>query len=172
LRNRAGDFCFEGQTPGTYELVVEPDPVLDHYFLHPLANQPWAESFARDQVIPVPGGPGLLEMLSPKPGYPFPPGTTLARGRVVDSSGSGVNRAVVSTSYSQSRPTLVDPQGSVVVKAETRTDAGGFFVLFFRSLHATPSTVQVKASEGARQRTQPVQVRERESVTVPLLQFP
>jgi hypothetical protein len=172
LRNQSGDFCFEGQAPGTYDLVVEPDPVLDYYFPHPEANQPWVEGFSREVTIPFPGGPGLLVTLAPKPGYPFPPGTTLARGRLIDNAGIGVDRAVVATSYSQSRPTLVDPDASVLVTAETRTDAGGFFTLFFRSLHTSPSALQVKASEGVRQATQAVQVKEREVATVPLLQFP
>jgi hypothetical protein len=172
VRNLSGGFCFEGQAPGTYQLVVEPDPVRDYYFLHPEPNQPWIDGFSRDVTIPVPGGPGFVVTLAPKPGYPFPPGTTIARGRVVDNAGTGVNLAVVSTNYAQSRPTPQDPDASALVTAETRTDARGFFTLFFRSLHVTPSALQVKASEGGRQDTQTVQVKEREVATVPQLKFP
>jgi hypothetical protein len=172
IRNQSGDFCFEEQNAGNYLLVVEPDPVRDYYFLHPELNQPWLDSFARDVVIPNPGGEGLVVTLAPKPGYPFPLGTTIARGRVVDNAGNGVNRAVVSTSYPQSQPIIGDPDASAMVTAETRTDRGGYFALFFRSLHVTPSLVQVTAKEGVRQAVQPVQIREHEEARVPELQFP
>jgi hypothetical protein len=172
VRNHSGHFCFEDVVNGTYVLVTEPDPVLDHYFLHPELNQPWLDSFARDVVIPNPGGVELVVTLAPKPGYPFPSGTTIARGRVVDNAGDGVNRAVVSTSYSQSQPIIGDPDASAMVTAETRTDREGYFALFFRSLHVTPSVVQVTAKEGVRQAVQSVQIKEREESQVPELQFP
>ncbi len=171
--NHSGAFCFEGQPAGDYVLIAEPDPVLEYYFLHPeQPNDPWLDGFERDVAIPRPGGPGMVVVLSPKPGYPYPPGATLARGRVVDNAGVGVNRAVVSATYPQSRPTLGDPQASVIATAETRTDRRGYFTLFFRSLHVTPSNVQVTAREGGRQAVETATLREREAVKVPLLKFP
>lgn len=171
IRNHSGQFCFEDLPDGNYVLLTEPDQILDHYFLRPDVNQPWLDTFARDVVIPNPGGAGLIVTLAPKAGYPFPPGTTIARGRVVDSAGTGVNRAVVSTRYSQSRPTIADPDASVMAAAETRTDGRGYFVLFFRSLHLTPSMVDVTAKEGGRQAVEQVEIKEREEAQVPELKF-
>lgn len=172
IRNHGGDFCFEDLSDGTYLLVTEPDPVLDYYFLQPEANQPWSDEFSRDVVIPNPGGPELQVILIPKPGYPFPLGTTLARGQVVDAAGAGVNRALVTAKYLQARPTPGDPDARVLTVAKTRTDREGLFTLVFRALAMTPSDAQVVATEGGRQTNKQVTIKERETTTVPRLAFP
>jgi hypothetical protein len=171
VRNHTGDFCFEEIEDGNYFLKIEPDPVLEQYFLHPEPNQPWIDGFLRDVVIPHPGGPGIEVILTPRPGYPFPPGTTLARGQVVDNAKQGVNCAVVKATYVEAQPTLGDPDASASVTAETRTDGKGYFTLFFRSLHVTPSNAQLVATEGGRQGNGVVALQERESVNVPTLKI-
>ena len=173
IRNHTGDFCFEEIKDGNYVLEIEPDPVLDQYFLHPEPNQPWIDGLSRDVVIPHPGGPGIEVILTPRPGYPFPLGTTLVRGQVVDTAGKGVNRAVVKAAYPQSQPTLGDPEASALVTAETRTDGNGYFTLFFRALHVTPSDTKLVATEGTRTNAKdaPVTLRERESVNAPALKI-
>ncbi|MCI1278618.1 MAG: hypothetical protein LKG23_06510 [Nitrospira sp.] len=173
IRNHGGDFCFEDLSDGTYQLVTEPDPVLDYYFLQPEANQPWSDEFSRDVVIPNPGGPELRVILTPKPGYPFPLGTTLARGKVVDAAGVGVNRALVTAEYLQALPTPGDPDAQALAIVKTRTDREGAFTLVFRALAITPSDAQVLATEGDRQTpAKQVAIQEREAATVPTLVFP
>lgn len=173
IRNHTGDFCFEGLSDGTYVLVTEPDPVLDYYFLQPVANQPWSDEFSQNVVIPNPGGPELQIILTPKPGYPFPMGTTLARGQIVDTAGAGVNRALVTAEYLQAQPIPGDPDARALTIAKTRTDRVGFFTLVFRALAITPSDAQIVATEGSRQTpAQQVTIQERETTIVPRLSFP
>jgi hypothetical protein len=172
FRNQSGDFCFEGQPNGNYSLLVEPDPVSDYFFLHPDPKQPWLDTFRRDVVLPVKDGPSLLVTMAPKPGYPFPAGTTLLRGRVLAGAGAPVNRASISADYSHPQPTLADPQYAVTLTAETRTDRQGYFALFFRSLSSSPTNVSVTARDAGRVKKQDVQIKERESVGPVKIQFP
>jgi len=172
FRNQSGDFCFEGQPNGNYSLLVEPDPVSDYFFLHPEPSQPWLDTFRRDVVLPIAGGPGLVVTMAPKPGYPFPAGTTLLRGRVLGASGVPVNRTSVSADYTHPQPTVADPQHVVTLTAETRTDRQGYFTLFFRSLSSSPTNISVTARDGVRVKNQAVQIKERESVGPMQIQFP
>lgn len=172
FRNQSGDFCFEGRPNGNYSLLVEPDPVSDYYFLHPEPTQPWLDTFRRDVVLPVVGGPSLVVTMAPKPGYPFPAGTTLIRGRVLGGANAPVNRASVTADYSHPQPTVGDPQHAVTLTAETRTDRQGHFTLFFRSLSSSPMNISVTARDGIRVKNQAVQIKERESVGPMQVQFP
>jgi hypothetical protein len=172
FRNQSGDFCFEGQPNGNYSLLVEPDPVSDYFFLHPEPLQPWLDTFRRDVVLPVVAGPGLVVTMAPKPGYPFPAGSTLLRGRVLGSSSVPVNRASVSADYFHPDPTVADPQHVVTLTVETRTDHQGYFALFFRSLSSSPMNISVTARDGVRVKNQAIQVKERETVGPMQIQFP
>jgi hypothetical protein len=174
VRNHAGHFCFEDLVDGNYVLVTEPDPVLDYYFLHPEQNQPWTEGFSREVAIPKPGGPEIVITLTPKPGYPFPLETTLVRGLLVDKAKTGVNRALVSATYVQSRPTLGNPAAAAVATAETRTDKKGYFTLFFGPIRRTPTFTRVVATEGGRRVAKTVTLEERKATIIvePPLTFP
>ena len=123
-------------------------------------------------MLPVVGGPSLVVTMAPKPGYPFPAGTTLIRGRVLGGANAPVNRASVTADYSHPQPTVGDPQHAVTLTAETRTDRQGYFTLFFRSLSSSPMNISVTAREGVRVKNQAAQIKERESVGPMQVQFP
>ena len=172
FRNQSGDYCFEGQPNGNYSLLAQPDPVSDYYFLRPEVGQPWLDTYSRDVVLPFAAGPALLVTMAPKPGYPFPAGTTLVRGRVLGNAKAPVNRASITADYSHPQPTLADPQATVTLTAQTRTDQQGYFSLFFRALSSTPANISVTAKDGVRVKTQAVQITERDSVGPLQIQFP
>lgn len=171
LRNLSGFFCFEDIEAGNYTLLVEPDPLAaDWFYLQPLQG-PWTGSF----TIPITVVENVLLSfdlaLSPKPSYPFPANATLVRGIVRQGPSTGIENAVVSTTYDQ-----VDPQDviqTVPRSIETLTNREGEYVLFFKSLPQTTQQITVTATNGGDQIQDQILITEGKTLkAIPLVFLP
>jgi hypothetical protein len=158
--NASGHFVFLDVPDGTYTLIVEPDPInADWYFLRPTGSESWRKGFERAVTLPKenPQEPVEAVTLTPKPGYPFPAGTTLLLGRV-RLNGGPAQLAVVTTSYKRVKKD--DPDQEETVDLETATDANGYFVLSFHSLPADEQSIDVTAVFGGGAAIETVLIRE------------
>lgn len=125
VRNASGQFVFIGLDldPGDMTVVVDggayyADPAPVPVTIPTEAALAAAEA-SGDEVFDPSAKPVAVDELVPTPVYPFPPGTTLFRGRVVDDTGARVPDARVS----------VDG----IDRVTTTTDDGEFVVCFARS---------------------------------------
>ncbi|HEU4595194.1 MAG TPA: hypothetical protein VFS10_08480 [Pyrinomonadaceae bacterium] len=151
----SGRYCFEDIPDGDYTLVIEFDPAHDWFNLHPLKPGEWEDGFERAVKVPPPGTtdpklrkPLVKVLLSPKPSYPFPPNATLVRGRIETKAvpPQPVAGAVVNTTYQQSDPSAPDDNNQTIpVKVETRTNAAGDYVFFFKRLPGKEQEITVIA---------------------------
>ena len=114
VAKRPGEYGFADLPSGEYEIWWRSE-----YFVPPDKDAP--ETFFYDAGEEY-AGPEVVT-LRPTPAYPFPPGTTLLCGVVVDVAGKPVKGASVSV---VERP-----------EVHSETDVNGEFVLFFKDLKYT-----------------------------------
>lgn len=168
VTNNSGHAVFLDLPAGTYTLVVEPDPVhADWYFLRPTGTEPWRTSFERPVTLPKgdPLEPVERVTLTPKPGYPFPAGTTLLVGRVTERAGAGGPAPLASVVTSYDRLQKDNPDLLETVVLETATDVHGYFVLSFHSLPDTAQAITVTARSGSSSGSATVTIHEGETTT-------
>lgn len=176
LLGLSGRYCFEDIPDGDYTLVIEFDPAQDWFNLHPLKPGEWVDGFERPVKVPPPGPtepklrtPLVKVLLSPKPSYPFPPNATLVRGRIETKAAppAAVAGAGVRAAYKQFDPKAPDDKTKTVpAEVETRTNAAGDYVLFFKRLPRGPQQeitviaehdqTKVKIKEGATEFADPL----------------
>jgi hypothetical protein len=159
-RNPSGHYVFFDLADGDHTLVVEPDPVnADWFFLRPTGSDNWTTAFERTVTLPKADPLAPLEhiVLTPKPTYPFPAGTTLVLGSVSQGA-ARVPLAVITTSYERVKKD--DPDDTETVDLATATDRTGFFVLSFHSLKDKRQDIEVTATLGAASATATVSITE------------
>ena len=169
LRNLSGHFCFEGLTPGNYQLVIEPDPLTaNSFFVKPLQG-PWTDIFEIPIVVVANVLLNFALTLSPRPSYPFDPNATLVRGTVTQGAPAVAN-AVVSSTYDQVNPQ--DTTQTVKKTVETLTNQDGEYALFFKRLPLRTQQVTVNAAKGGKQTQDSVLITEGTTRKALLLNLP
>lgn len=149
VRNPSGYFCFLDVPDGSYTIVVEPGPDERRYHLRPGVGggDPTDLERAVDLPRPDPEEPVVELTLIPDPGYLFPPNATLVRGTVVRGGNAHpVRGAAVASAYQRAAPTVADPGATAAAAVETRTDAAGEWVLFFRAPSPPEQEVDITAT--------------------------
>lgn len=107
IKNLSSYYLFLDLPDDTYTIQV----MSDYYFDEGSGSINPAELDPKNPVVNI--------TLKPKPSYPFPPGATLIKGMVYDSTGKAVSGAKV---------------GVMGRDVESRTTEKGEFVLYFRPL--------------------------------------
>jgi hypothetical protein len=131
---RPGEYGFVDLASGEYEISWE-----SKYFFPP--RDPKAlETFTYN--VSVGYTQPKVVTLRPTPAYPFPPGTTLLRGGVVDADDKPVKGAAVYAVYRE------DNQDKKWEEGESETTTDGEFVLFFKRIKMLKENGQVGFRKG------------------------
>ncbi|MGE0825107.1 MAG: hypothetical protein AB7G75_04655 [Candidatus Binatia bacterium] len=159
IANHSGEYCFRDILDGEYTILVEPDILLDYFYLKPPPQGQWSNNFEVPVTLPLPASPLVEVRLAPKPSYPFSRSVTLIRGKVVQGDKKeGLPGVIVRTQYEQ----FSGRDQTQRIDIETLTDDKGHFVLFFTRLPKKTQQVVLQA-ELTGQQSDPMSVTIRES---------
>jgi hypothetical protein len=139
--NLSGYHCFVNVPDGNYILTIE---------------STYYNSVERTISLPYPDPKKPVEtiLLDPKPGYPFPQGATLVRGIV----------------------SITEPVADALVRViekdiETKTDAKGIFVLFFKKLKERKENIIIEIRKDSNTKVIPVTIEEGKSLSMGIISF-
>lgn len=166
VRGASGAYCFEDVPNGNYTLTIETEGTTPPLYVPTSLPITIPLPALLDPTLP------LIEIiLKPSSAYPYPLGTTLARGIVTRlGTGDPVPDALVSSTYHQ-----VDPDDELLTlpaNVATHSDSDGQFALFFRRLPAPTQNVTIVAKKAANQVQTQVVIIEGNTKTVNLPGLP
>lgn len=136
-RNLSGYYTFVDLPSGTYTVRIES-----------------ALYFTEEKSTSVPKSVAEEIELTPKPFYPFPNNTTLARGQVLSTAGPLSGAEITVT-------------GKTI---KTITDEKGEFVLYFKGIKTEPITIEIK--KGADIKTVSTTINEGKTKSLGIINFP
>lgn len=119
VMNRSGHYCFVDLPEGDYTVVTSTKYYLD-------------QEVAVATAVLDPKSPAIVIDLEPSLAYPFPPGTTLLKGRIVDLAGGGVSGAQVE----------IQSLGRRLV-----SDQHGMFLFYFKGLDQDEERIRLEISK-------------------------
>lgn len=119
VMNRSGHYCFVDLPAGDYTVVTSAKYYLD-------------QEVAIATALLDPKSPAIAIDLEPSLAYPFPPGTTLLKGRIVDPAGGVVSGAQVE----------IQSFGRRFV-----SDKHGMFLFYFKGLDQEEERIRLEVSK-------------------------
>jgi len=139
--NLSGYHCFVNVPDGNYILTIES---TYYYSVEKTISLPY----------PDPKKPVETILLNPKPGYPFPPGTTLVRGIV----------------------SITEPVADAIVTVrgtsqETMTNEKGEFLLFFKGLRNKEEDIVIEIKKFGSTKIIPVTIEEGKALSMGIISF-